>query len=887
MPKLRLFLLLTAVFLIPLVLAGFNKGNPSDGLAVTYPIDSKMSGWVNMSFSDEASDSLFTGNYGGNITLKSLLDSRNLTYSCVPNDCMSQYTADSGTTTKEYNLDKNSKIISFKITGNFKEMSPNGIMIKFQGTNSDSCGNPLKIDILDDGTIEWASTNSSEDYSCKYESGYGCFNPNSELSDTEIEETPYCNKMKLPIGNSYELGAFVRAGSSAILYDEGLLNMELYDSEGDFLDSCTFDNPGPSSSGGEIACRVNYTNKQIGDFFLCISSGEPSSGYTTKYETQNSCGFFDSPPSQNYVADYQISARAAKYGSVGSANISNENYVSEGDFSSLEEYLNDYIERRYDSNCTSGCIIPVRISSDAQINFKILDASIKYKTAVGVLETKTVYDSVQNPSKMSTPYQKIDISSANFGVPGSYGNYTFKLSYKGSEIMSKNIQVIKIPVIRSIRPTATAAYQRTLFTASIANLEGNNTLSYSWDFGDDETAQTTNYSVFHVYTDIGNYTLTLTIKDSKGNTNTNSIPVSVQSPRDLINKTLYDYKNNLNKLKVQIGQMPAWQGTIIKEKLDLNNSEAAVAEIQTDYLAALTDNDEDAFLDIMSELFDLYIPQEIRAINSATGVPLIVDSGDIGNSELNEFTELEYPDSVNLGLAINAWTEGNLDASFDYKTLAGLSNGDYESLLTVYKIRVRPFEATDTAYLIIDGTDLSFASDYSQYEGSSFYGIKLDSLSGGMEEVIEFSTEPYDEPASLLFYIAPEPSKLDADILEGSEETISPCNFDQICQTELNEDATNCPSDCKNNTKLIISIIVVLLIGAAAYILMMWWYRNKYQEKIFKTDKDTVNILNYIARSKKSGMKEDKMKENLLKAGWTKEQIAFAFSKYKEDIKNN
>jgi parallel beta-helix repeat protein len=55
-------------------------------------------------------------------------------------------------------------------------------------------------------------------------------------------------------------------------------------------------------------------------------------------------------------------------------------------------------------------------------------------------------------------------------------------------------------------------------------------VSYEWDFGDGTSG--TGIAVNHTYTEPGNYTVTLTVKDAVGSSNTNSITITVQKDTD-------------------------------------------------------------------------------------------------------------------------------------------------------------------------------------------------------------------------------------------------------------------------------------------------------------------------------------------------------------------
>ena len=64
-------------------------------------------------------------------------------------------------------------------------------------------------------------------------------------------------------------------------------------------------------------------------------------------------------------------------------------------------------------------------------------------------------------------------------------------------------------------------------------------VSYSWDFGDSTPINmTSNSTIQHVFAQVGNYTVTLTVTDSVSRTNTISQLVQV------VNRTLWDLDGN-------------------------------------------------------------------------------------------------------------------------------------------------------------------------------------------------------------------------------------------------------------------------------------------------------------------------------------------------------
>ncbi|WP_425556788.1 ThuA domain-containing protein [Dactylosporangium darangshiense] len=66
------------------------------------------------------------------------------------------------------------------------------------------------------------------------------------------------------------------------------------------------------------------------------------------------------------------------------------------------------------------------------------------------------------------------------------------------------------------------------FTGSATDAEGDNPLTYAWDFGDGGTAATANAT--HTYTAPGNFTATLTVTDARGAKGTATVAVRAEAP---------------------------------------------------------------------------------------------------------------------------------------------------------------------------------------------------------------------------------------------------------------------------------------------------------------------------------------------------------------------
>jgi|Deesub1362A_J573_1020465.scaffolds.fasta_scaffold00437_2 PKD repeat protein len=113
------------------------------------------------------------------------------------------------------------------------------------------------------------------------------------------------------------------------------------------------------------------------------------------------------------------------------------------------------------------------------------------------------------------------------------GNYTVTLtvwdSYGLTNSSAKLIVVIKAPVARfTYSPSYPTVDQTVTFDASTSESDGGVILWYYWDFGDGATANVTSDTVTHAYSAVGNYTVTLLIKDDEGLSGTTSKILSVR-----------------------------------------------------------------------------------------------------------------------------------------------------------------------------------------------------------------------------------------------------------------------------------------------------------------------------------------------------------------------
>lgn len=119
---------------------------------------------------------------------------------------------------------------------------------------------------------------------------------------------------------------------------------------------------------------------------------------------------------------------------------------------------------------------------------------------------------------------------------------------------------------------------------------------------------------------------------------------------------------------------------------------------------------------------------------------------------------------------------------------------------------------------------------------------------------------------------------LDLDVVSGVDYQQPICG-DGTCTVPL-EDNIVCPADCGRKIPWVPIIIVIVIFLVLFYYIN--FYRGKYgfkslftKKKLFRTESDKINLINYIERSLKHNSVEKTIRI-LLSKGWAKEQINYA-----------
>jgi len=854
----RIFVILSLIiFSLIFASASFEKANPAYSLTKRiYAPQDFIEGWIKLKFTNEPGDSLLESNYGGSVKLLDFLGKTNSTFTCSPVDCKEDYiiNENSNSTSKTFNLvGENSTIVGIKFSGNIVRI--NLINFTIQSNAPTSCNNQLKIDFLDDETIEKLNDKVSAE-SCGTKE-YGCFDSAKVTDNLKLGTTPYCQKLNLTEAAGYNLGAWVKGSGGKVF-------MQLYKGDGNRIDSAKCELSGITTAGSEVSCSINYSTTGA-EFYACISA--ESGDYYIQENTNptNLCGFYGTPVREKTAA-YDIFAEKRKFDTIGELKISNN--LPDG--KKLSEMAFDYIKKRYGSlNCSNTCVVPIRISSYSNQAVTISGLILDYERTSGNVIDKYFYDITEISPKISSDFQQLQLIKAEFGFDEGYGNKTIRIKLNNEEIFSDEVTIKKISTINSIYPTTTAAAVPTEFIANLT-LENNSDIAeYRWEFGDGENLTTLKNKATHAYGNISDYKLKVKITDEKGFSSYTIFDISVGSPKNIANITIRNKESNILELKNQIGNFSLFYQQTINKIMNLTRLEEDLQTLKTNYNNATAEED---YINVMKGLINLKIPEFLFSSKTLEESPFLQRSEDIDINALGKITgeEVDSAKENEYINAINGWFVDNLEVNIIYDEISGEYGEVYEPIFNVFTFKVNKGTYNDKYYIIIKKSgNITFKENYGQKESGEYAYIETNS-----DKEITFSTTESIDFTNIPIFISPSISKL---VLTGGGDAV--CNFNDLCESSRGENWKNC-KDCSKTNIILISIGGIILLGIIVYIILYYWYKKRYEDHLFKSKNSLYNVVNYINNAKAKEIKEEDIRNSLKKVGWNSEQITYAFKKY-------
>lgn len=836
------FFLLIMLF-VGFASASFTKGNASYSLTKSYGPGEAIKGWVNLSFSNEPANSMFTSS-SSSISLIDLIkkgSNSEFAYTCNPLSCSSNYQTMNEEDSKIFNLEENESILfGFELSGKLVT-DVTRVLFNLTSNNAETNKFPLAVDILNDGKYEWNAYSSSESLG---PANYGCYAGISTGQAYITYGNLYCEKIKISRAPAILLGAYVE-GSGDVEFKMKIQKADTGESA-----TCT-----DYVEAGKIECTPqNFPIINEGSYYVCISAKNSADDrkYKINYEQEKSCGFTGSDTGV-YDYDFEIFERPKKYAPNINFTMSDAELRKAGSpTTNLEGYIEEYLTNIYENNCSKGCIIPIRIFSGVDQQIKIQENNsipyVQYDAGISI-DTNDVYDIQETAAQISAKFQKLYLDDSEFLAPATYGNYTFSLSLNDNVLFSEKILVEKVPVINSLTPAETAIKYPTKFKAEI--ISESNITQYVWDFGDGNIETTTTNSVVHTYDALGGYLLNLGVTNSKGKSSSKEFNITVGPASEIVPTLMEDASFNLANIKMQISAFSQFEQTSLNNFLNIDEVEDNITSLKNSVLTAVSEEDYEA---ILGSLLEINIPQSIIKTASTEGIIFYPESGNIDLNILKEIGGGDYTGKEEgYKEAIFAWEEGNTNIMLVFNEFS-LVYGNYETPLRIFEIGATKKGEND-AYIIIKKIEnLLFKENYSQKEIDGYYYLTMNTP----EKIISFSTTENVDFVNLPVFISPSLTKLS--VAEWSP-------FEQ-------------GGNLKKWVLFAIIVLIILLITLIVWIILQIWYKRKYENYLFKDRNNLYNIVSFIEIEKKKGMNEKDIAVKLKKAGWNSEQVTYAVKKY-------
>lgn len=475
-------------------------------------------------------------------------------------------------------------------------------------------------------------------------------------------------------------------------------------------------------------------------------------------------------------------------------------------------------------------------------------------------------------------FVKIQLDSAGFKAPFSYGNYTLIILLGNNEIAVQNIIISKIPSIKSLSPTIVPAAVAVDFIVNAYSPENLSFAEYTWDFGDSSAlVKTTTNKASHAYSDVKKYILKVTAKDSKSQTASKEFAIDAVSPALSANASINEKKGYVKNISEAIALYPEWQREFISKQLNITGIDSQLYALQQAYNSATK---TEQYTAIMKDLTMLKVPKRLSGI-VASGIKfsVIPDSIDMEKIKSAGAGDYKANKSNEYRNAIATWFAEKIDASLSFEAIsAELDNKEILDIATKIKLKIKPKQQLAGIYLVVEKSPANIKfKDAIGKDVNGGTAVSFSELSANTEKEIEFIAAggATIEEIFEMAYLSPKLSELNLDL------QIEPCNFNKVCEKDKGENWKNCRKDCKPVGLTILYIFLVLGGAFIAYIILQEWYKKYYESSLFKNKNDLYNLLAFIENANKQGLKEDEIARKLKEAKWSGEQIAYALKKHK------
>ncbi len=804
-----------------------------------YVFSYEIKGKVNLTVEDESYNEMIFLSDGKTVSFADFLIENKVDFECFPADCSMSYSYSSGDASKNFSISSSeSEYVGFILKG--KDIVLDSFSFNISSDFEAGAEVPFVIEFFEDKV--WTFSNFSSEFLPK---NWGCFDPSDKSVGPLIGNSFYCEMVEIGSSSSLRVGADVSG-------EGGNLNMAVYPESG-FGSSweCSFD---PSFEDG---CVVDPEKGELfseGRYQICVGADSLTTYNIYEENKGDSCGFsYDSGPASS-VKDYAVFVQGVKYASAEE--------LGGIDFSDKVDSANSIIATRYGGDCLEGCVLPLKISGVSQ-EFSIQSVDLVYKEDSEWKSENFAYDLTSIPAEVDFN-GTLDLGKLHFNVLKE-GEHSAELF--GEYLFKENIILLPAPIVSSITPLVAPAAVPVTFYAKI-DFEGNDSLNYKWDFGDDKAIlESYGPQITYVYNDLRNYTLSLEVSAGGNLTSKKNFNIEVISPEIAIAEGLKIRKDALVKVRSDIRSLSSWYEKDLLNLLDVDYFEDELDRLEKEHGNAI---DVEEFRDIALKLYALNVPVGVGA-NNFESPSLMTELGDIDIDPISSVSGSPNGDNHDAYIdAILVWQSQNVFTSMKNKNVFAVYwNGDDRDVLSSYSFDVASSWDRES-YFVINRPfgELYFNEEVGARKSEDATVIVL---GAGESKSFEFY---YKDKSRGKFFVSPSLSSL---VIE--EDINTDCNFNLICEEAMGEDASNCRSDCKPIGRAVFIFIFVVILLLAAYTGLHIWYKRHYEKYLFGEGQQLYNLLMYISNARAHGLEDKDIIANLKSEGWSSEKVKYGISK--------
>ncbi len=840
----------------------------NDTIKTKYSTGERISGTITLTFNKTDLDTTIRTNFDNTtMSLRDFIAANGFSvgahYNCSTANCRAGYVRKE--VVNSLNLRGGNALLGF-IVEDPSVTRVDDAEVDFQSTAEPSCYLDLAVDVLNKSEYFVTSENYIDE-SC-YEPRYGCFERARAGTDKIVMEPgkEYCERMTLPVSPAFRLGANI---TNATQGKPGL-KMRIHALDSSLLGECML--PNLTRSSQMVECVSRYGSAFQRDYFVCIMSTGSNSNYQIRVETNEPCGTNNFGSS--YPGDYEVFAKNLKF-NTPRIHV-NESEFKDATGADLSEYMSSYLSDYYDNACTPYCVIPIRVFGSDQ-TITIANPSIRYTGSIGQRQSFEVYNIEKGGVTFEAARIIMDMSKANFTIPLNARGNRLRIYIDDEEIFDKTIN-LTTTFSFDMNPLFVTFGQPTTFSV----ITNSNISSVRWTFGDGSAMQTSSgKNISYRYTRQGTFNVEVEVTRADGVTSKRTFVVTSGDARGAALSLNATVQQRWGALVTNLSGYPVWMRDILKTQLGYDTLNTSVREAALLVARATnTTNDSDYALAV-NAMVAMDMPSHIQ--NQVTGVVPLVLSLEYADMEtLRAWAGKREGTDEELRASLGLWAIENSNADISFNSVVGYYDSGARPLATFFKIQTKPVASFESGSALIVGLhpdDLTFAGSYdAKLVGTAATSISLGT--GG--ETFEFGIIDTILPEQLGAYITPPFAKLGT--FSEMEYT---CNFNAKCDSEVGETWKNCPNDCRPWGLASVIILVLVFVGAAVLGAILWWYKTRYENSLFAHRQDLANVLAFITTSSRAGMGSHEIRTKLKHAGWTNEQIAYAFAKHAKSKGNN